>query len=65
MSPHVLERRQIVPGDLETVFGFFQDPMNLEAITPPWMHFEVVSSTDVRVRRVRRSPTGFVCRSSR
>lgn len=41
MSLHALERRQIVPGDLETVFGFFQDPMNLEAITPPWMHFEV------------------------
>ena len=51
MSLHVLERRQIVPGDMETVFGFFQDPMNLEAITPPWMRFEVVSTTDVRVRR--------------
>jgi ligand-binding SRPBCC domain-containing protein len=51
MSLHVLERRQVVPGDLETVFGFFQDPMNLEAITPPWMHFEVLSSTDARVRK--------------
>ena len=49
MSPYVLERRQIVPGDLETVFSFFKDPMNLEAITPPWMHFEVLASTDERV----------------
>jgi ligand-binding SRPBCC domain-containing protein len=51
MSLHVLERRQVVPGDLETVFGFFQAPMNLEAITPPWMHFEVLSSTHARVRK--------------
>ena len=49
MSPYVLERRQVVQGDLETVFSFFQDPMNLEAITPPWMHFEVLASTDERV----------------
>lgn len=50
MTRYVLERRQVVPGDIETVFGFFQDPNNLEAITPPWLHFEVQSSTDVRVR---------------
>ena len=51
MSFYVLDRRQIVPGDLEIIFGFFQDPMNLEVITPPWMHFEVLSSTDARVRK--------------
>lgn len=51
MSLHQLERRQVVCGDLSHVFGFFQDPRNLEAITPPWLRFEVVSSSDERVRR--------------
>jgi ligand-binding SRPBCC domain-containing protein len=50
MSQHTLERRQVVPGDMDAVFGFFQDPTNLEAITPPWLHFEVRSATDARVR---------------
>jgi ligand-binding SRPBCC domain-containing protein len=50
MSAHVLERRQRVGGDLDRVFAFFEDPLNLEAITPPWLHFEVTGSTDARVR---------------
>lgn len=45
-----LERLQIVPGALERVFAFFEDPYNLEEITPPWMHFEVAGATDKRVR---------------
>ena len=51
MSVHLLARRQIIPGVMATVFGFFEDPTNLEAITPPWMRFEVRSSTDKRVRK--------------
>jgi ligand-binding SRPBCC domain-containing protein len=51
MSGHTLERKQIVPGDIAGIFRFFEDPKNLETITPPWMHFEVRSSTDERVRR--------------
>jgi len=47
---HVLEARQLVPGDMTTVFGFFKDPKNLEAITPPWLRFEVRSSTTRTVR---------------
>ena len=50
MGGYVLERRQSIPGDLEVVFAFFEDPRNLETITPPWLHFEVVGSTDERVR---------------
>jgi len=46
---HVLRRRQVVPGDLASVFDFFEDPKNLEAITPPWLRFEVRSSTTERV----------------
>jgi ligand-binding SRPBCC domain-containing protein len=50
VSPHVLERSQVVPGALDHVFSFFEDPRNLETITPPWLHFTVLSSSDERVR---------------
>ena len=50
MSSYVLKRRQVVSGDIETVFEFFKDPKNLETITPPWLKFEVVSSTTERVQ---------------
>ena len=46
----ILTRRQKVFSDLETVFAFFEDPLNLEIITPPWLHFEVHEATDDRVR---------------
>jgi len=49
MSHYVLERRQVVPGDLLSVFGFFEDPRNLEQITPPWLRFAIVETTDPRV----------------
>jgi ligand-binding SRPBCC domain-containing protein len=45
-----LQRRQVVGGDLPEVFGFFRDPRNLEAITPPWLGFKVLRSTDAAVR---------------
>lgn len=46
MSGHRLYRRQVVRGDLETVFAFFESPRNLEQLTPPWLRFEVVATTD-------------------
>lgn len=46
MSPHQLRRRQVVQSDLETVFAFFESPRNLEDITPTWLRFEVVATTD-------------------
>jgi ligand-binding SRPBCC domain-containing protein len=46
---YVLERNQRIPGSLESVFPFFEDPRNLAEITPPWLRFEVVSSTDERI----------------
>lgn len=50
MSSHVLRRTQIVPADLATVFAFFESPCNLEEITPPWLRFEVVRTTDETMR---------------
>ena len=39
----ILEREQLLPGNLDDVFGFFADAFNLEAITPPWLRFRVVT----------------------
>lgn len=47
---HVLERTQRLSGSIEEVFAFFEDPMNLERITPPWLHFNVRSTTHERVQ---------------
>lgn len=45
-----MRRRQVIHGDIANIFDFFEDPKNLERITPPWLHFEVDSTTDERVR---------------
>lgn len=49
-----LQRRQIVAGSLEEVFGYFMSPYNLEAITPPWLGFRVLEATDPEVREGTR-----------
>lgn len=43
MRIHTLERRQELQGTPDEVFGFFADAGNLEAITPPRLHFEVIT----------------------
>jgi ligand-binding SRPBCC domain-containing protein len=39
-----LERRQVVARSPEETFAFFAEPRNLEAITPPWLHFRIVEA---------------------
>jgi ligand-binding SRPBCC domain-containing protein len=40
---HVLEREQLVAAPLARVFQFFAQARNLEAITPPWLSFSVLT----------------------
>ena len=47
MRVHVLERSQRLPRAPEEVFPFFADAFNLEAITPAWLRFRVLTPAPV------------------
>jgi ligand-binding SRPBCC domain-containing protein len=47
---HLLRREQRLPGAPETVFPFFADARNLEAITPPWLGFSVTTAGPIEMR---------------
>ena len=47
---HVLRREQRLPGAPEEVFPFFADAHNLEAITPPFLGFRVVTPRPIEMR---------------
>ena len=51
MKVHLLEREQHVPAPPEEVFAFFADAHNLEAITPPWLAFRVLTPGPIEMRR--------------
>src|SRR4051794_26242681 len=44
---HTLVREQVLPGTPDEVFPFFGDAANLEAITPPWLKFQVVTPAPI------------------
>jgi ligand-binding SRPBCC domain-containing protein len=50
LTYHTLRREQRLPGRPDEVFSFFADAGNLEAITPPWLHFEVVTPRPIAMR---------------
>lgn len=39
----------LVPRNRDDVFAFFSDPANLEAITPPWLKFEIVTEPPINM----------------
>jgi ligand-binding SRPBCC domain-containing protein len=46
----VLRREQRLPGPPEDVFPFFADAGNLEAITPDWLAFRIVTPRPIEMR---------------
>ncbi len=50
MRPHLLRREQWLPRDLEATFAFFADAANLEAITPPFLHFSILTPRPIAMR---------------
>jgi ligand-binding SRPBCC domain-containing protein len=47
---HVLRREQRLPGPPGSVFPFFADAGNLEAITPAWLGFRIVTPRPIDMR---------------
>lgn len=50
MSERVLEREQFFPEPVERVFAPFADAGNLQAITPPWLHFRIISELPIEMK---------------
>jgi ligand-binding SRPBCC domain-containing protein len=51
---HRLERSQRIPRGRDEVFAFFADASNLEVITPPFLHFRILSPQPIEMRRGAR-----------
>jgi ligand-binding SRPBCC domain-containing protein len=51
MSPrtHRLERSQRIPRRRDEVFAFFANASNLEALTPPSLHFRILSPQPIEM----------------
>ena len=47
---HTLRTEQRLEGTPDEVFPFFADAGNLEAITPPWLAFRVVTPRPIEMR---------------
>lgn len=51
---YTLSVEQWVPRPIDEVFSFFSDAFNLQIITPPWMHFQILTPApiDMQVGRL-------------
>ena len=47
---HRLERSQLIPRRRDEVFAFFADASNLQAMTPPFLRFRILSPLPIEMR---------------
>lgn len=50
MKTFHLDRELAIARPLKEVFAFFSNPKNLEAITPPWLRFQIRDASDDPLR---------------
>jgi len=50
MDTYLLHREQTIRRPLEEVFAFFADAAQLENITPPWVHFRMLTPRPIEMR---------------
>jgi len=50
MKVHVLRSEVWIPHPRTEVFEFFSRAENLEALTPPWLHFSILSPTPIEMK---------------
>lgn len=50
MTWHTLSTELVLPSPRSTVFPFFSNARNLQAITPPWVQFEILTPGEVQMR---------------
>lgn len=51
MKTHRFETQIWLSYRREEVFEFFADPCNLERLTPPWLHFDIITSPDIVIEQ--------------
>ena len=49
MKIREFQRELWLPTSPETVFSFFANAANLNAITPPWLHFRMITSLPIKM----------------
>jgi ligand-binding SRPBCC domain-containing protein len=49
LKTYRLTRSQLLPVGIDEAFSFFADARNLERLTPPWLHFEIVTPSSIEM----------------
>jgi ligand-binding SRPBCC domain-containing protein len=49
LGVYLLQRSQRIPIPVEDAFAFYADTLNLEPMTPPWLHFRVLNREALRM----------------